>query len=233
MSKNVISATPWATVAQALEIMSRARVSGLPVVDEHGHLVGIISEADFLRRCELGTEKPNPGWLTSFFLPGRAAETYARAHASRVDEIMTTDVATLGEDASLEEAVALMEKRRVRRLPVMRGGKLVGMITRADFIAALARLARASYERVKLDDAEIKRRIETEMRAQPWAPTASSDVDVVDGVVTLRGVLTDDRQRRALHALVASISGVRMIHDHMAWAEPFSGTVIESPDETT
>jgi CBS domain-containing protein len=232
MTKKVIAVLPQTTVAEALDIMTRNRVSGLPVVDENGVLVGIISEADFLRRAELGTEKSRAHWLTSFFLPGHAAEIYARAHAQRVDEIMSAEVATIDESASLNEAVSLMEKRRVKRLPVVAGGKPIGMITRADFIAALALFMRQSYDQPLVGDAEIKRRIAAEMKAQPWAPVGSVDIAVSDGVVSLYGLLSDDRERSAIRALVESIDGVRDVHDHMGWAEPFSGVVLASPEDT-
>jgi CBS domain-containing protein len=231
MTKNVTSVTPQASVAEALDVMTRSRISGLPVVDETGALVGIVSEADFLRRSELGTEKLHAHWLGSIFMPGRAADIYARAHAKHVDQIMTTDVATIDENADLGEAVALMEQRRVKRLPVVADGKVVGMIARADFVRALALFVRQSYDEALVSDAEIKRRIEMEMEAQPWAPVASIDVVVKDGVVNLNGVITDERERNALHALVENVEGVRQVHDHMAWAEPLSGIVTPAPED--
>jgi CBS domain-containing protein len=231
MTKKVISVSPQASVADALDIMTRSRLSGLPVIDEKGSLVGIVSEADFLRRSELGTAKAAANWLESIFLPGKAAEVYARAHAKHVDQIMSTNVATIEEDASLGDAVALMEKRRVKRLPVVTGDKVVGMIARADFVHALALFVRQPYEEGLVGDVEIKRRIEAEMRAQLWAPIASVDVAVKNGVVNLRGVLTDERERNAIHALVENVEGVRELHDHIVWTEPLSGTVSPSPED--
>jgi CBS domain-containing protein len=231
MTKKVISVSPQASVADALDIMTRSRLSGLPVIDERGSLVGIVSEADFLRRAELGTAKPRAHWFESVFLPGKVAEVYARAHAKHVDQIMSTSVATIGETAGLGEAVALMEKRRIKRLPVVAGGKVVGMIARADFVHALAEFVRQPYEEGVVGDAEIKRRIEAEMQAQLWAPIASVDVAVKNGVVNLHGVLTDERERNALHALVENVEGVRELHDHIVWTEPLSGTVSPSPED--
>jgi CBS domain-containing protein len=231
MAKNVVSVSPQASVAEALETMTRSHLSGLPVIDDGGSLVGVVSEADFMRRSELGTEKPGSHWLGSIFLPGKAAEIYARGHARRVEEIMSTDLATVEETASLDEAVAIMEKRRVKRLPVINDGKVVGMLTRADFVHALALFLRESYDQALVSDAEIKRRIHAEMQAQLWAPTASVDVAVKDGVVSLHGVLTDERERKAIHALVENVEGVRTVHDHMVWTEPFSGTVAPSPED--
>jgi CBS domain-containing protein len=232
MTKNVVSVSPQATVAEALDTMTRSNLSGLPVIDDAGSLVGVVSEADFMRRSELGTEKPGSHWLESIFLPGKAAEIYARAHARRVEEIMSTDVATVLESASLDEAVAVMEKRRIKRLPVLSEGKVVGMLTRADFVHALALFLREPYDQALISDSEINQRIRAEMQAQLWAPTASVDIAVKDGVVSLRGVLTDERERNAIHALVENVEGVRMVHDQMVWAEPFSGMVTASPEDT-
>lgn len=213
MTKTVIGVLPQATVADALDIMMRSRVSGLPVIDETESLVGIISEADFLHRSELDTAHHAP-WVESIFLPGRAAEIHARAHARRVNEIMSARVATIDENASLGEAVALMENRHVKRLPVVGGGKVVGMITRADFVRALTLFLRQRND-VAFSDGEIKRRIEGEMQA-----VANVDIAVENGVVSLQGTLSDERERKAIHALVESVEGVRVIHDHILWTEP-------------
>jgi CBS domain-containing protein len=231
MTRTVVSVFPQASVAEALDTMTRSRLSGLLVIDDAGALVGVVSEADFLRRSELGTEKPGSHWFESIFLPGRAAEIYARAHARRVAEIMSTDVATIEETAGLDEAVAIMEKRRVKRLPVFSGGKVVGMLTRADFVRALALFLRQPYDQSLVSDREIERCIRAEMAAQWWAPTASLEIVVKDGVVNLHGVLMDERERNALHALVENVDGVRTVHDHMVWVEPASGIVTSSPED--
>jgi CBS domain-containing protein len=231
MTRKVIGLSPQATVAEALDMMAREKVSGLPVIDDAGSLVGIVSEADFLRRAELGTAKPEMNWLGSLFLPGKAAEIYTRAHARRVDEIMSADVATIDENAGLDEAVALMESRRVKRLPVTADGETVGMIARSDFVRALALFLREPYEEGFVSDADIQRRIEADLRAQLWAPAASIRLAVENGVVSLSGVVTDQRERSAIHALVENVAGVREVHDHMIWAEPFSGTATPSPED--
>ena len=231
MGKNVVSVTPKATIAEALDTMMRSHLSGLPVIDPSGELVGMISEGDFLRRSELGSAKRPGSWLKDLLLPGKAAEAYARAHGRRVDEIMSGDVATIEPNAGLDEAAALMEKRHIKRLPVVEGRTVVGMITRADFIRALAEFVRPAYEEQPVSDGEIKRRIDAELRAQPWAPVASIDVAVRDGVVSFRGVLTDERQRNAIRAVAENVDGVRAVHDHMMWADPFTTTVLASPED--
>ena len=231
MSKDVVSVSPKATIADALDIMVRSRLSGLPVIDSAGGLVGMVSEGDFLRRSELRTGKQSGSWIVGLLLPGQAAKAYARTHGRRVDEIMSGNVATIESGAGLDEAAALMEKRRVKRLPVVEGEKVVGIITRADFIRALAQFVRPGYEEQPVSDNEIKRRIEAELRAQPWAPIASIDVAVINGVVSVRGVLTDEGQRNAIRAVAENIDGVSAVHDHMTWTDPFGDTLLASPED--
>jgi CBS domain-containing protein len=216
MTTDVVSIAPDASIADALDLMTNSRVSGLPVVDAARHLVGIVSEADFLRRLELGTAGPSASWLTQFLLPGRAAEVFTRARAYRVDEVMRVNVVTIDEEATLAEAVALMERESVKRLPVIAD----------DFVRALAKLARRKYPVNAISDDEIRHRVRAEMRAQPWGPVATVDVAVKDGVVSLRGILTDERVRTAMHALTEGVYGVAAIEDHMTCVEPLSGVAV-------
>lgn len=231
MTKNVVSVSPKTTIADTLDIMVRSHISGMPVIDAAGQLVGMISEGDFLRRSELGTAKPGGSWIAGLLLPGQAAKTYAHMHGQRVGEIMSANVATIEPNAGLDEAVALMEKRRVKRLPVVEADKVVGMLTRADFIRALVEFIRPAYEEQPISDGEIKRRIEAELQAQPWAPVASIEVAVENGAVALRGVLIDERQRNAIRAVAENVDGVRAVHDHMIWTDPFTATVLASPED--
>jgi CBS domain-containing protein len=231
MTRKVISVLPRASVAEALDLMVRSRVSGLPVIDETASLVGIVSEGDFLRRSELGTEDPRLHWLKDMFLPGQAAKAYARTHGRHVDEIMSRDVATIEEDLRLEEAVALMERRHVKRLPVLTNDRVVGIITRADFVRELIEFVRESYDEPLTSDAEIKERIQAELHTQQWAPAASIDILVKDGVVNLHGVLTDERERDAIHVIAENVSGVREVHDHIIWVGGYSGMTLSSPED--
>ena len=230
MTKKVISVQPQSTIAEAIDLMVSAHVSGLPVIDEAGSLVGILSEGDLIRRAELGTQRRPANWLACLFQPGRLAEAYARTHGRRVDEVMTREVATIDAKALLEEAASLMEERRVRRLPVIADGKLVGIIARADFVRALASFVRQSYDEPLTTDAEIKAHIETELTAQPWASAATINVKVSEGVVDLSGMLADEAQREAVRIIAENVAGVRTVHDHLVWIEPYSGTVLTSPE---
>ncbi|GLS18516.1 hypothetical protein GCM10007874_15330 [Labrys miyagiensis] len=230
MTRKVISVLPEATLSQTIDVMMRSNVSGLPVVSEAGSLVGIITEGDLLRRPEIGTEKPQASWLESLFRPGHAAEAYAHSHGRRVDEIMTTHVVTAREDERLEDAARRMEKHDIKRLPVVRDDKVIGIVSRADFVRALAGFVRPSYEDQPVRDQAIKAAIEAELKAEPWAPVETISVEVKDGVVELNGVLTDEKQRNAVRIIAENADGVTAVHDNLSWVEPITGFVAPPPE---
>jgi len=138
MTRHVVTIAPNASILEALRLMLEHKISGLPVVNGEGNLAGIVTEGDFLRRAETGTERKRSRWFEFLVGPGALAADYVRSHARRVDEVMTTDIHTITEDAPLDDVVALMEKHRIKRLPVMRGGELVGILSRANLLHALA-----------------------------------------------------------------------------------------------
>ena len=132
MTKDVITVTPHTSIEEAARIMLRAHVSGLPVLNDAGKLVGIVSESDFLRRSEIGTGKKRPAWLQFFVGPGRAATDFVRERGRKIEDVMTEDPITVGEETKLDELVHLMEKHHIRRLPVMSGNILKGIVTRSN-----------------------------------------------------------------------------------------------------
>ena len=142
MTSPVISVAPDSTVSEAVRIMLQRHISGLPVIEKGGELVGIVTEGDFLRRAETGTQRRRPRWLEYLVGPGRLADEYTRSHGRKVYEIMTFGALTVTEDTPLDEVVRLMEKRRIKRLPVVRGTAVVGIVSRANLVHALAGLAR-------------------------------------------------------------------------------------------
>ena len=137
MTRNVISIPPDATVEEAVEQMLARRISGLFVVDQAGDLVGVVTEGDLLRRDELGTERDRPWWLRMLVSPARQAADFSRAHGRHVRDVMTADVISVAHDAMLDSVVATMEQSRIKRLPVTRDGRVVGVISRSDLLRAL------------------------------------------------------------------------------------------------
>jgi CBS domain-containing protein len=141
MAPRVISIEADAPIMRAVRLMLQNRISGLPVVGPTGELIGMVTEGDFLRRSEIGTQRRRGRWLEFLIGPGRLADEYVRASGRKVDEVMTRNPVTITEDTPLETAVDLMERHRIKRLPVMREGRLVGIVTRADLMHALVSLA--------------------------------------------------------------------------------------------
>ncbi|MHC2465242.1 CBS domain-containing protein [Bradyrhizobium embrapense] len=229
MARKVLSTAPDSTILDAANIILRHHVSGLPVVGRDGTLVGIISEGDFLHRSELGTERKR-NWLMTFILgPGKWAEDYVFEHGRKVSEIMTRAPVTVAEDAQLTTVVELMETNNVKRLPVVRGGKLVGIITRSNLLRTVASLARGVPAPTENDD-RIRRRILDEIEHNAWCPLGLS-VIVRDGIVHLSGLITESRFRKAAIVAAENVPGVREVHDHLYWGDSFSGFCLKSPED--
>jgi len=226
MTRDVIAVDPDATVMQAARVMLEHRISGLPVINKEHKLVGVLSEGDFLRRGETHTERRRSRWLEFLMGPGRIAAEYSHSHGRKVSEVMTPDVHTVGETAALEDIVELMERKRIKRVPVMCGDQVVGIITRSNLMQAMVSLAREAPPPAA-DDAAIRARLLAEIDQQQWAPAATVNVVVRDGVVEFWGLIVDERQRDALKVAAENIPGVKAVKDHLVWIEPSSGVVIE------
>ena len=230
MTSPVVSVEPEDSVLQAVRIMLQRRVSGLPVIDGNGRLVGIVTEGDFLRRAETETQRQRARWLEFLVGPGKLAQEYAASHGRKVREVMTPDPVTVTEDAPLAEVVGLMEKRQIKRLPVMRGQEVVGILSRANLLHALASVAREARPGGQSDDA-IRTQLLAELGRQPWAPVALINPIVRDGVVELWGTITDERERQALLVAAENVPGVKAVHDRLAWVDATSGMVIYQSNE--
>lgn len=230
MTSPVVSIEPDGSVLEAVRIMLQRHISGLPVIDKEGRLVGIVTEGDFLRRAETGTQRRRPRWLEYLIGPGRLAEEYTHSHGRKVDQIMTADPVIVSEDASLDEVVRTMEKHRIKRLPVVRGEEVVGIVSRANLVHALAGFAREVKPTAASDEA-IRDHVMAELAGQAWAPTALLNVIVKDGVVELWGTITDERERQAIIVAAENAPGVKAVKDHLAWVDAMSGMLIYQSDE--
>lgn len=229
MTSPVISISPSTTIAEAARLMLSHRISGLPVVSEDGALIGMVSEGDFLRRGELGTEQKRSWWLELFSSQGQAAEDYVRAHGRKVGEVMTKGVFTTNREASLEEVVELMSRHGIKRLPVVENGKLLGIVSRSDLLRALAR-ALPGDDSVVSDDERIREAVTAEITRQSWGSGGLVRVSVRDGVVELTGTIFDESTRAAARVAAENVPGVKAVNDQIIWVEPVSGTVILPSD---
>ena len=229
MTKPVITVGPEATIVEAANIMLQKHVSGLPVVDSSGELVGIVSEGDFIRRSEIGTQRKRGRWLRFILGPGRSAADFVQEHGRRVAEVMTKDPLTITEDTAMAEIVELMEKNNVKRLPVVHDGKLVGIVSRANLLQAVASLAREVPDPTA-DDDHIRDRVIAAMEKQDWCPFGLS-VIVKDGIAHLSGVITEESARAAAIVAAENVEGVKKVHDHLCWVDTMSGMYLNSPED--
>jgi CBS domain-containing protein len=229
MTNRVLTIEVDAPIVKAVRLMIENRISGLPVVDATGRLVGMVTEGDFLRRTETGTEIRRPRWLQFLLSPGRLADEYVHTHARKIGEVMTPDVATVTEDTPVDEIVRLMERSRIKRVPVLRGDRLVGIVSRADLVRALAGLMTEAAP-ATLDDTALRDRILADLDKQSWSPRVGVNVTVRNGMVDLWGTITDERERQALCVACENVSGVKGVRDHLCWVEPQSGWLIEPRD---
>jgi CBS domain-containing protein len=229
MTRRVISIRPDATILEAARLMLQHRISGLPVVDPAGVLIGMVTEGDFLRRAETGTERHRPRWLEFMLGPGRAAADFTHSHGRKVEEVMSDNPRSVSGDTPLDEIVSLMERHRIKRVPVTRDARLVGIVSRANLMRAMISIARSAQPPAQ-SDLDIRKQIMSELDSQKWAPIALVDVTVNNGIVDLWGTILDERDRNALKVLSENVPGVKEVRDHMTWVEPMSGIAIDAAD---
>jgi CBS domain-containing protein len=229
MTRQVITATVDTSITEAARTLLNHHISGMPVVDAVGRLVGVVSQGDFMRRAEIGTQRKRSRWLKILLGPGREAADFVHERGRKVGEVMNPSPITVTEDATLEEVTTTMEKNDIKRVPVVRGDRLVGIVTRTNLVQAVLDLAREVPDPTA-DDDRIRDRILAAIEKHDWKPFGLGVV-VRDGIVHLSGVITDDRSRQAAMVAAENISGVRKVHDHLVWLEPMSGVYLNSAED--
>jgi len=221
MTKDVITVLPETTLADAARIMLAQRVSGLPVLDKSGALIGVVTEGDLLRRPEIGTEGEPPSWLKTFLMPSRLAEDYVHTHGRHVSEVMTKDPIRVTPETEIAEIAEIMQKKRIKRLPVVAGGALVGVISRSNLLGALSlKLISAGK---KSTDETISDYIRAELTRERWAPKAGIHVHVAGKIVTLEGVIFSDAEHEAVKIIAENAPGVTSVVDRLVFVDPGSG----------
>lgn len=229
MTRNPITVAEDTSLREAALLMLENRISGLPVVDKFGKLVGIITEGDFVRRAEIGTQTKRARWLAFFIGPGRAATEFVHEQGRKVGEVMNSQPVTVTEQTSLDEVVRLMEKHNIKRLPVVRGMQLLGIVTRTDLLRTVASLDREIPDPTA-DDDHLQQRIVRAIEKNTWRPI-SFGIRVRNGIVQIDGIITDERSRQATIVAAENIEGVKEVHDHLCWIEPMSGLSLLSPED--
>jgi CBS domain-containing protein len=218
MTLAVYTVKPTMSVRDVARLFMERRISAVPVVDDQGKIVGIVSEGDLLHRSEISTQRRHPWWLVLMAGDEGLAAEYIKAHAKRVADIMTRKVITAEPDTPLQEIAAMLERYGIKRLPIVRNGRLVGIVSRANLVQAIA--TSGSKLDVPLSDTAIREKVLTHLNEQNWAHTALLNVTVNGGVVDLWGFVESDTERKAIRVAAEATPGVRAVNDHMT-ARPF------------
>lgn len=216
MTRNVFTTTPEATVGEVARLLVDRHVSAAPVLDAAGKLVGIVSEGDLVRRPEIAGERRPSWWLALISDESERARDYVKLHGQSVRQIMTRDVVTVSETTPINEIARLLEERRIKRVPVLRGGKVVGIVSRADLVRALAaRPAPTAAAIVRKDDRAILAELQKILHEQHWEADLLNVV-VEDGVVHLWGLVDSMDAREALTLAAQQVSGVKQVEAHFS-----------------
>lgn len=216
MTAEVVTVRPDLPVTTLARLLADRGISSAPVTDAEGRLLGIVTEADLLRRLA-GSEDARPGWFGRLFGDvSRQADNYARTHGMEARDLMTSELVTVGPKDTAAHCAQLMEKHRVKRLPVVVEGRLAGVISRADLLhAILEPPAPIGTAAPPSRDARIRAALRAELREQPWANSMYIFPEVVNGVVTLYGFVRSEEVRRGLRVMAARIEGVERVEDQM------------------
>jgi CBS domain-containing protein len=214
MVRDVVTVRPNTDVAEAIKLLSEHDVSALPVVDAAGNLVGVLSEADLIHRAEIGTEKRRPWWLEAVTGASTLAEEFAKSHGKKVSEVTTNRVISVTEETPLSEIAAIFERKRINRVPVVKDGRLVGIVSRSNLIQALASVV-GRMDQHDESDRQIRLDLLARLQEQKWTDFGSRNVTVSNRVVHLWGLVGSEAERKALLALAESISGVSRVSDEM------------------
>jgi CBS domain-containing protein len=214
MVRDVITVRPDTRVDQAARLLVENDISALPVIDDEGRMVGIISEADLMRREEIGTEKRRPWWLEAMTPAATLAHEFAKSHAKCVADLMSPQVVSTSEDTPLAEIAALLERHQIKRVPITKDGKVIGVVSRANLVQALASL-KGKPDGERDGDRAIRSAILARLREQSWTDFGSRNVIVADGVVHLWGLVGSVEERKALTSLAEDVPGVTGVVDEM------------------
>jgi CBS domain-containing protein len=224
MVSNVITVGADASVHDVADILLTNRISALPVVGKNGELVGIISEGDLIRRAETDSQRRRSWWLELLIGKGPLAAEYVKSHGRRVGDIMTREVVTAAPDTPLRDIAALLERYRIKRVPIVKDGKVVGIVSRANLVQALASRWKDTATRSSIDDLTIREEVMARLDAEPWTRYLPLNVIVHGGTVDLWGVVDSEAQKQAVRVAAETTPGVRGVNDHLLVEPVLFGT---------
>jgi CBS-domain-containing membrane protein len=204
--------------------MAEKRISGIPVLTDDGKIVGILSESDLLHRAEMGTERKRKWWFRHFADPNTLAQDYAKAHGLKAHDVMSRYVVSVRDDAELRDVADILDRHRIKRVPVVREGRLVGIISRGDLVRALSQVQIAKATK-KIDNAALHKVLQDRIKSQSWINDSHISLTVNDGVVEVWGLVASIDQRNALRALIEETDGVTQVKDELSVAGPLRGGI--------
>jgi len=215
MTNEVITVGEDASVQEAAKLLAEHGISAVPVVDRDKRVVGMVSEGDLLHRAETGTERRRAWWLEMVASTNQLAGEYVKSHSGSVKDVMKSDVISVTEETTVADIAILLETNRIKRVPVLRDDRLVGIVSRANLVRALAMSINERPSGAEADDRAIQHRLLAELKAQKWAEVSPANIMVKDGVVHLWSSYYSNQEKRALVVASESIPGVRRVEDHM------------------
>lgn len=228
MMSPVITVRPTATVKDVAKLFLDRKISAAPVVDAAGKLMGIVSEGDLIHRTEIGTERRHSPWLTLLTEEHRPAADYIKSHATKVADVMTRKVVSATPDTPLQSVAMLMETNAIKRVPIVRDGQLLGIVSRANLVQAVAKVG--TKLEIPVSDALIRAQLMTRLRRESWTNTSLINAAVKDGVVTLWGLTASPTERQAIRVAAEATPGVIAVRDQIGIGRV---APVKSPDRTT
>jgi CBS domain-containing protein len=223
MVSNVITVNVDATIQEVASTLATNRISAVPVVDREGKLAGIVSEGDLIRRSEIGTERSRSWWLDALSTNRKLAEDFVRSHSRRVSDVMTTDVISVKPDSTLREIASLLEKNGIKRVPVVQDGTVVGIVSRANLVQALASVMGQPLETTAESDASLRRKVLARLQEAPRVRPALLNIIVHDQIVELWGTVDSEAERKAARVAAEVTPGIRHVNDNLVVRPTFVG----------
>lgn len=222
MTRTVITATPKTEVREIVDLMMQNRISAVPVVDDAGRVIGMVSEGDLMRRVENNTDRRDSWWLSALFSARNDVDAYVKSRGRRAEDIMTRDPITISEDTPLYKIAQTLEKKHIKRVPVVTGGKLVGIVSRSNLLQGFSTMQKDAA--AAADDKTIRNAIVKEMEDKLDISGNSTNVVVVDGVVTLWGLVQSEAQKKAAAIAAENTAGVKEVHNNLGVSPTQIGT---------
>ena len=211
---NVVTAKTGWSVQQVAMVMLEKGISGLPVLDKDERVVGMVSESDLMRRADCGTGHRHSWWLRMFMGRDGLAQEYVKEHGRKVEDVMTSTVMTASPSTSLAEIAELLERNNIKRVPIVANGKLVGIVSRANVVQAVASCLRNDNS-TNQPDAGLREAILARFKNEPWAQTCLINVTVNQGTADLWGVAESEAQKKAFRVAAEATPGICAVNDNL------------------